>query len=458
MKGAWAASLVAILAVTPIAAKSRILSDAEIRRILVERIDTQRQGVGIVVGVIEPQGRRVIVYGKADDGNPRPLDSDTVFEIGSVTKVFTSLLLANMVQRGEVALTDPVAKYLPKEIRMPEHGGKAITLEHLSTHTSGLPRDQTNLKPKDLSNPFADYTVAQLYEFLSGYTLTRDPGAEFEYSNLGVGLLGHALARRAGTGYEELVRSRIATPLGIKSTAVTLSPEMQARLAPGHNGELAKVPNFSEPTLAGAGALRSSANDMLTFLAAQLGFVKTPLAPAMEYTLATRRPKGSSGDPLGWDVFTQHGRKIVWHNGGTFGYDSFVGFVPKSRVGVVVLSNTRSLAGVDDIGFHLLDTRDPLAAPPKTRHEMQVDPKVLDRYVGRYQLKPEVILTITHEGDGLFVQATNDIKIRLYPESEQDFFAKVVDAQISFALDGLSRAAQLTLHQFGQDKVARRIE
>jgi len=135
-----------------------------------------------------------------------------------------------------------------------------------------------------------------------------------------------------------------------------------------------------------------------------------------------------------------------------------VGFVPKSRVGVVVLSNTRSLAGVDDIGFHLLDTRDPLAAPPKTRHEMQVDPKVLDRYVGRYQLKPEVILTITHEGDGRFVQATNDIKIRLYPESEQDFFAKVVDAQISFALDGLSRAAQLTLHQFGQDKVARRIE
>jgi len=259
MKGAWAASLVAILAVTPIAAKSRILSDAEIRRILVERIDTQRQGVGIVVGVIEPQGRRVIVYGKADDGNPRPLDSDTVFEIGSVTKVFTSLLLANMVQRGEVALTDPVAKYLPKEIRMPEHGGKAITLEHLSTHTSGLPRDQTNLKPKDLSNPFADYTVAQLYEFLSGYTLTRDPGAEFEYSNLGVGLLGHALARRAGADYEDLVRSRIATPLGMKSTAVTLSPEMKERLAPGHNGELAKVPNFSEPTLAGAGMLRSSA-------------------------------------------------------------------------------------------------------------------------------------------------------------------------------------------------------
>jgi serine-type D-Ala-D-Ala carboxypeptidase/endopeptidase len=458
MRVAWAASLVASLAVVPIPAKSRVISNADIRQILVERIDVQRQGVGIVVGVIEPQGRRVVAYGKADNGDLRPLDGDTVFEIGSVTKVFTSLLLADMVQRSEVALTDPVTKYLPKEVRGPEHGGKAITLKDLATHTSGLPRDPTNLKPKDLSNPFADYTVPQLYEFLSGYTLTRDPGAEFEYSNVGMGLLGHALAQQAGAHYEELVRSRITTPLGMKSTAITLSPEMQARLAPGHNGEFSKLANFVEsPALAGDGALRSSANDMLTFLAAQLGLVKTPLAQAMEYTLAPRRSKGSLGDPLGWDTFTQNGRKIVWHSGTTFGYNSFVGFVPKTRVGVVVLCNTRSLAGVDDIGFHLLDSRAPLAAA-KTRHETELDPKVLDRYVGRYQIKPEGFLTVTHEGDGLFVQATNDIKCRLYPESERDFFLKIVDAQISFALGGQDRATELTLHQFGRHKVAKRIE
>ncbi len=424
---------------------------------VVKRVDVERQGLGIVVGIIEPQGRRVIVYGKADNGDPRPLDSDSVFEIGSVTKVFTSLLLADMVQRGEVALTDPVAKYLPKEVRVPEHGGKAITLQELATHTSGLPREPTNLKPKDVNNQFADYTLAQLYQFLSGYSLTRDPGAEFEYSNLGVGLLGHALARRAGTGYEELVRSRIATPLGMKSTAITLTPEMQARLAPGHNGEFAQVPSFDDPTLAGAGSLRSSASDMLTFLAAELGLTKAPLAQAMKYTRATRWPEGSSGDPLGWEVLKQDGRKIVWHGGTTFGYDSFVGFVPKMRVGVVVLSNTRSLAGVDDIGFHLLDPREPLAVP-KTHHETQLDPKALDRYVGKYQVAPELVLTITHEGDGLFVQATNDIKCRLYPESERDFFVKIVDAQISFALDGQNRATQLTLHQFGRDKIAQRIE
>ena len=163
-----------------------------------------------MVGVIEPQGRRVVAYGSLNQGDPRPLNGDTIFEIGSVTKVFTSLLLADMVQRGEVALADPVAKYLPADVKVPERGGRVITLVDLSTHTSGLPRMPSNFHPKDPANPYADYTVEQLYQFLSSYQLTRDIGSQFEYSNLGGGLLGQALARRAGMDYEALVRSRIA--------------------------------------------------------------------------------------------------------------------------------------------------------------------------------------------------------------------------------------------------------
>ena len=184
-------------------------STDEIREILVKRIDQQKQAVGIVVGVIEPNGRRVVAYGNLANGDPRTVDGDTIFEIGSVTKVFTSLLLADMVNRKEVALDDPAAKYLPENVRMPERNGKSITLLDLSTHTSGLPRLPGNLKPKDPRNPYADYSVDDLYQFLSGYTLPRDPGSEFEYSNLGAGLLGHLLARRAGTDYESLIRSRI---------------------------------------------------------------------------------------------------------------------------------------------------------------------------------------------------------------------------------------------------------
>src|SRR5215467_7311064 len=193
----------------------------EIREILVKRIDQQKQAVGIVVGVIEPTGRRVVAYGNLANGDPRPLDGDTIFEIGSISKVFTSLLLADMVRRKEVSLDDPAARYLPEHVRMPERNGKSITLLDLSTHTSGLPCVAGNPKPKDPANLYAGYTVNDLYEFLSSYTLQRDPGSEFEYSNLGAGLLGHLLAYCAGTDYESLIRMRITAPLGMPDTRIT---------------------------------------------------------------------------------------------------------------------------------------------------------------------------------------------------------------------------------------------
>ena len=169
-------------AVAQSSTNSPIPPDSEIRQILVDRIDKDRQSVGVVIGVIEPAGRRVVAYGSLDKGDKRLLDGDTIFEIGSVTKVFTSLLLADMVQRGEVALTDPVAKYLPPGVKVPERGGRQITLQDLATHTSGLPRLPSNLNPKDPANPYADYSVDQLYQFLSGYQLTRDIGTQYEYS------------------------------------------------------------------------------------------------------------------------------------------------------------------------------------------------------------------------------------------------------------------------------------
>jgi serine-type D-Ala-D-Ala carboxypeptidase/endopeptidase len=348
-------------------AQSTMPSDSEIRQILADRIDVQRQSVGIAVGVIGPEGRRVVAYGHPEQGDARPLNGDTIFEIGSVTKVFTSLLLADMVQRGEVALDDPMAKFLPAGVKMPERNGRAITLVDLATHTSGLPRLPTNLQIKDVNNPYENYSVEDLYKFLSSYQLTRDIGSQYEYSNLGGGLLGHGLALRAGMSYEALVRSRICDPLGMDSTRITLALEMKARLAVGHNPGLEAVENWDLPTLAGAGALRSSANDMLKFLAANLGYVKSPLAPAMAAMLKVRRPTGQPGldIALGWHIFTTNGKQIVWHNGGTGGYRSFMGFDPKAGIGVVVLSNSFTTAGIDDIGRHLLDASAPLAVPPK---------------------------------------------------------------------------------------------
>src|SRR5262249_19332240 len=184
-------------------------------------------------------------------------------------------------ERHEVALTDPVSKYLPATVRMAERGGRSITLQDLATHTSGLPRMPTNFKPADPANPYADYSVEQMYEFLSSYQLTRDIGSQYEYSNLGGGLLGHVLALRPHTDYASLVRDRITAPLEMASTAITLPADLKSRLAVGHSAALQPVANWDLPTLAGAGALRSTTNDLLTFLAGHLGYTKTPLEPAM---------------------------------------------------------------------------------------------------------------------------------------------------------------------------------
>jgi serine-type D-Ala-D-Ala carboxypeptidase/endopeptidase len=432
-------------------------SDTEIRQILAGRVGAENNGSGIVVGVVDANGRRTISYGSLAKNDARKLDGDTVFEIGSMTKVFTSLLLMDMVRRGEVALTDPISKFLPESVKVPERNGRKITLADLSTQSSGLPRMPNNFTPKDPDNPYADYTVQQMYDFLSGYKLTRDVGSQYEYSNLGVGLLGHVLSLRAGISYEALVRSRICDPLGLKDTRVTLTPEMKTRLAVGHSGGLQAVENWDIPTLAGAGALRSTANDMLTFLAANLGFVKTPLAQDMADEVSVRRSAGAPDMEIAyaWHIQTKGGNSIVWHNGGTGGYRTYMGYDPKARVGVVALTNISTPQGVDDIGRHLLNASYPLLKldAPAEHRQITLDTKTYDRYVGQYQLGPNAIMTMSRDGDRFYSQLTNQPKVEIFPESESKFFLKVVDAQLTFNTE----ATQMTLHQNGRDIVGKRM-
>ncbi|UJP05623.1 MAG: beta-lactamase family protein [Nitrosomonas sp.] len=345
-------------------------SDSEIRQIISERIEHHKQSVGIVVGIIGQEGRRIIAHGHFGTNDPRLVDGNTLYEIGSITKIFTALVLADMVQHGELALTDPVAKYLPKGVNVPQCIGKEITLLDLATHMSGLPYMPDNFAPANPDNPYVDYSVEYLYDFLSGYQLTRDVGSEREYSNLGYGLLGHVLARRAGTDYETLVRERILMLFGMKDTGITLSSEMNARLAVGHNSALDAHPNWDNPTLTGAGALRSTANDLLTFLEVALGIKKTPLAPAFAVMSVLRGPIvqgpieiGDYGMGLGWGIMKSGDNELIWHSGTTGGYQSFIGFLPKMNVGIVALTNSRTDVGIDDIAQHLLNPKVLLAFP-----------------------------------------------------------------------------------------------
>lgn len=454
---------VSLLLAAAAQAQSTAPPDAEIRRILAERVDERHQAVGIVAAVIEPSGTRIVAYGKPAKDDARPLNGDTVFEIGSITKVFTALLLADMAQHGEVKLDDPIAKYLPEGAKAPQRNGKEITLIELATHTSGLPRLPNNFVPKDFANPYADYSADKLYAFLASYQLPRDPGEKWEYSNLATGLLGQLLSVRAGKDYETLVVSRITAPLGMASTRITLTPDMKERMAAGYNAALQPARNWDFEALAGAGALRSTANDLITFLAANLGYKTSPLQPALAAMLEVHLHTGSPNleQALGWHILQRKDRDLFWKDGGTYGFGSFIGFDAKAKLGVVVLANSFSLAtgGVDDIGLHLLDASLPLAGSPvKERKAITVDPKILEGYVGRYQLTPTFIITITREDDRLYEQATGQPKLQIFAESEKEFFLKVVDAQVTFKTDAQGRATELTLHQNGMDQRAPRME
>jgi CubicO group peptidase (beta-lactamase class C family) len=417
-------------------------SNTEIRKVLAERAGPEEDGVGIVVGLVGPRGRRVVSYGHRGPGDPRPVGGDTVFEIGSVTKVLTALLLADMERKGEVALSDPVAKYLPAGVESPSQNGRSITLADLATHTSGLP-----FMPEQAA------TTAQLYGFLSGYAPRRDPG--WEYSNLGYWLLGEALSSRAGTDFERLLWARVLLPLKLRSTAVTMSPELKARLAAGHDASLRPAPAFSElpsySLMAAAGGLVSTANDLSRLLSVALGYERSPLAPAIAAQLLTRRPGPRPGveQALGWVVEETGDGPLVFHDGGTFGYASAMAWDPKRRIGVVVLLS--QVGDVGDIARHLLRPGVPLAKPAVApRHtEIALDTAVLDSYVGRYAASGEGVFAVVREGGFLTFQAPADWglpKLRLRPESRRDFFASELPLRVTFQVDDQGRANGMLIY------------
>lgn len=401
---------------------------------------------GMVAALATDQGSATFVYGLSAPG--QPLKADAIFEIGSVTKVFTTTLLADMVAKGEVGLDDPAEKYMPAGAKVPERNGKKITLRHLASHTSGLPRMPQDFSPANADDPYADYNEAKLLASLASCQLENDPGAKYTYSNLGGGLLGYLLARRAGKPWDVLVRERVIAPLGLKDTTVVLTPEQQKRFSPGHlGGEV--VPAWHLDALAGAGALRGTAGDLLRFSGANAGMLASPLLPAMK---TTHEPIAATDIPntqiaLGWHVTTSAGGAVlVWHNGGTGGFRSFTGFVKGGKRVTAVLSNTS--ADVDALGMHLLD---PKVELPRVdaRKTVGIAPEKLKRLAGKYTLAPGQIMDVREEAGKLTAQLTGQPRYEVFPESETTFFYKVVEAKLAFELGPDGRAKKLTLHQNG---------
>jgi CubicO group peptidase (beta-lactamase class C family) len=403
------------------AAAQHFPSNEDLTTLIQTRIEEGR-ATGIVLGVLEAEGTTRIVWSGEAGPEAKPLGTRSVFEIGSITKVFTGILLADMVAKGEVAYSDPVSKYLPDSATMPTRDGQEITL----------------------------------FEFLSDHELERDIGASYEYSNIGVGLLGYVLAGVAGGSYEEVIRERILMPLGMSMSGITLEGELAEWMANGHDQQGNIVPLWDIPTLAGAGAIRSDVGDMLTFLAANTGEPQSDLEKAMRESHTLREEISEQmGVGLNWHIRKVGEESVVWHNGGTAGFRTFAGFDPRTGVGAVVLTNSGH--GADDIGFHLINAGVPLTPKPEEYTEIEVSGEILATYVGEYELRPGLSIAVTMEDGALFIQPTGQNVAPIYPATETRFFLKVVDAQISFTRDESGAVAGIVLHQGGNDLPGRRV-
>jgi len=311
-----------------------------------------RPGVAILAAVVDRAN--AVTYTSGDLGSNAPkLDEQTEFQIGSVTKTFTATLLAVMVGSGEVKLDDPIQRYLPVGVTAPSFHGRPITLRNLAEQNSGLPALPTNFEMAP--DPYANYTPEKLYAFLSHYRLTRAPGERYEYSNLGVGLLGDLLAARERTTYAALLQRRVLQPLGLESTAVVPSADMLAHLAPGHDApyDTSEIWHFRE--LAACGSIYSNLHDMLRYVQANLAAPNGALGAAMALAQEPRAPvTRQMRIGLVWNTIQP--LDITWHNGQVGGYHAFVGFDRLSGTGVVVLANDADMT-VDAVALHILAPR-----------------------------------------------------------------------------------------------------
>jgi len=432
--------MLALCGVTPAPESPQAILDAR---------TSAEPGSAIVAAVIDRGG--ITTYLSGSSGTPRTLDAHTLFEIGSISKTFTATALSSLVRSGAVRLADPVAHYLPRNVRMPTRNGKVIMLLNLATQHSGLPRLPSNLTSVASDNPYYPYTVADLYDFLNTYQLPRDPGAGYEYSNLGFGLLGLALVHAAhDRSYGSLVKRLVFGPLRMTDSQVaeTLAPE--PRLAIGHDASGNPVHSWEfTDASAGAGAIRSSLSDMVKYLQCNLG------GGALAQTcIFAQQPRATfPGYHIGLAWYADDSTGVVQHNGATAGFNSIIMMNASHTKGVVVLSSGPAIA---DVAMHLLDPASPVMQNAST---FSVTPQLATDYSAAYRNDQlGITYTVTHRGTHVFAQLAGQSAYEIFPSRWADhFYYKVVPAYVEF-IRQYGNVVGLILTQNGQQSPLYRLD
>lgn len=474
----------AVVSALPTWPAHALVSDTRSREVLASRIDIDKQAVGLAAVLVTRDRVQVVTAGHTALDGKTPVSADTLFEIGSISKTLTALLLADAVLRGELKLDDPVERWLPQNkgflggVKFRDRTGDPVRLIDLATHRSGLPRVPDNMPTTVRFNPYADYGERELLAFLRARAVTveadaADPskaqpatrlrGEAYEYSNLGMGLLGYVLGRALGTNYAEALRERVFKPLGLNATYVDVPRDARPLLADGHHVENGMTPKRSThwtfDALAGAGALVMSGNDMARYVQAAAGFVDTPLREA--FALAQRKhadgPNAINPQGLAWIRAPLNGRTLFTHNGQTGGFASSLWLDPQAGAAVAVLSNCA--VAVNDIALHFIEPALPLTNFAATRATaIKLDEKVLARYVGRYTLAPGFEVAIRLRAGSLYAQATGQSEFELLAKSDNTFFARVTPLEMVFVMGSAATAEALMLTQNGRTTRAARME
>lgn len=405
---------------------------------------------GMVVGLYD--AGKTEIYGFGSGPNHAAPGGTTLFEIGPVTKIYTSLLLADAVQRRELELDTPVAELLPPGVTVPVRDKVAITLKHLALHSSGLPHLPPRLGSHTAEpNPYGTYGEDALYNDLIGTDLETTPGTQVLYSNYGAGLLGFALGRRLGGGYAKVLADRVLRPLELKDTFVVVPVGQGARRAVGTTDDLATAAPWTFDALAGAAALVSTARDQLRLIELELDAAaggSLVLRRAMKLTQEPQLDRTGDNEGLGW-MIDSAGR--YWHNGGTGGFHAFVGFDPKAKRGVVLLASTSTslIDRLSDTMYKILEN----APPPAAKFPAAAD---LAPFAGSYELGGTK-LQVVADGKRLYLEGPGEPRHRMSPISDHEFWIEVLQTIAVFEKDG-DKVARVVFGIAGHTVVAPRVD
>jgi CubicO group peptidase (beta-lactamase class C family) len=389
-------------------------------------------------------------YGLANAEHRIPNAPETKFRLGSITKQFTAMAILILQERGKLKVDDTIGKHLDDAPKAWE----GVTIHHLLTHTSGIHSYTSD--PEYMKKMAYHETVKSMIARFKDKPLDFKPGEKFEYSNSGYFLLGAIIEKTSGETYEKFLKHAIFEPLGMKDTGYDHFATVIPRRASGYSRKSDGLENSEYLDMAqpyAAGSLYSTVDDLARWdRALNEGKLISKASYEKMYTPA------KNDYAYGWVVKTRSGRKEIGHGGGINGFATQISRYPDRKACVVVLCNVLpSNPGRVAQDLAAIAFGEPYKIP-KERKVARVDPSLYDAYVGRYRIAPEMTLTVTREGDRLMLEPTGQPKLEVFPESETEFFLKVVDAQITFVRDGKGKVTEAVLHQGGRDMKAKRLE